>query len=327
MPEASEVSFMSSLFLKFCSVASFALAGAIVGCSGGQVLNGTSEQRAASSSLVAPDAAKGTLFVTSFNVNEVGLFPESGKNQQQTGTLNGPCCQPQGVYVTNKGVVFIGDTNDDRILVYKKGSLSYFETLSDQGQPRELAGDTDGTVYAGNVNQGTVAVYPSGASQPSTYLTVPNAADVLGVAVDGKHNLYVSFDTQMGGYGTGQIVKYPGGSGKPRNLGIKLVSASGLGFDTAGNLIACDSADSSPSQAACYVFKPGKKSPFRTLKLPNGYPIGVALNKAGTKLFVGTYSYNAVEVFNYGNFKMVDKITNGAAASPNSVAVFPPAPL
>ena len=318
---------MSSLVFKFCSVAVSALAFGLVDCSGGQVLNGISEQRATSSSLVAPDAAKGTLFVTSSNVNEVGVFPESGKNQQQTGTLNGPCCQPQGVYVTNKGVVFIGDTNNDRILVYKKGSLDYFETLSDQGQPRELAGDTDGTVYAGNVNQETVAVYPPGASQPSKYLTVPKAQQVLGVAVDAKHNLYVSFDTQSGGYGTGRIVKYPGGSGKPRNLGIKLVSASGLAFDTAGNLIACDSADSSPSQAACYVFKPGTKSPLRTLTLPNGYPVGVALNKAGTKLFVGLNSYGAVEVFNYGNFKMIDKITNGAAASPNSVAVFPPAPL
>jgi sugar lactone lactonase YvrE len=275
---------------------------------------------------VAParSAAANELFVTSNTGNSVGIYDQKGNDQQPTAYLNGSFGQPQGVYVSPKGVAYIGDTNNDRILVYKKGSLNSFETLSDNGQPRELAADSNGTLYAGNVNQGTVAVYAGGATSPTTYIPVPNAYQILGIAVDGKNNLYVSFNSQAGGNGSGQVDEFLAGTTNPISLGITLVSAEGMAVDKAGNLIVCDSADSDPSKAAVYVFAPGATTPSHTQNFPNGYPISVALDKNGKDLFVALTYGGSVQVFDYPKFKLIDTISNGPASSPNSIALYKP---
>jgi sugar lactone lactonase YvrE len=272
----------------------------------------------------AHSAAANELFVTSNTGNSVGIYPQKGNNQQPTDYLNGSFAQPQGIYVSPKGVVYVGDTDNDRIFVYKKESLNSFETLSDNGQPRELAADSKGTLYAGNVNQGNVAVYVGGATSPTSYISIPNAAAVLGIAVDAKDNLFVSFDTQRGGDGSGQIDEFLAGTTNPISLGITLVSAEGMAFDKQGNLIVCDSADSDPSAAAVYIFAPGATKPSHTMSFPNAYPISVALNKSGKDLFVALTNGGSVQVFDYAKFKLIDTISNGSASYPNSIAVYQP---
>jgi len=274
---------------------------------------------------VLPDAkVSSELYVTSYNENDVDVYSEKGHNQPPSGALNGSFAQPQGIYVAKNGMVYVGDTNNDRILVYKKGASNSFETLSDVGQPRELTGDSNGTIYAGNVNQQDVAVYASGSTSPTSYLSVPSA-DVLGIAVDAKNDLYVSFDTQTGGHGTGQVDEFLAGSTTPINLGITLVSASGLAIDKDQNLIVCDSADSDPSKAAAYVFAPGKVTPSHTLSLPSGYPIGAALEPTDKTIFVGANGDGQVRVYSYPAFQLMNTIATGSASPPNSIALRRPA--
>jgi len=263
------------------------------------------------------------LYVASYGGNDVDVYSEK-PGGGVIGSLNGPFNDPQGIYVTPRGTVYVGDTNNERILVYANGSSTPTETLSDNGLPREITGDSNGTIYAGNVLQGNVAVYTSGALSPTSYLRVPNAATVLGVAVDASRDLYVSYDTQAGGNGSGKVVEFKAGSTKPINLGITLVSASGLAVDKEQNLIVCDSADSDPSKAAVYVFPPGHKKPSLTLSLPNSYPIGVALSQNDETLFVGEADKTQVQSFAYPKLKLRETIAT-SGGYPNSIALFPPA--
>ena len=263
------------------------------------------------------------LYVASNAGNDVDIYSEA-KAGGLIGALSGPFSAPQGIYINPSGTVYIGDTNNDRILVYANGSTTPTQTLSDEGLPREITGDSNGTIYAGNVTQGNVAVYTAGATSPTSYLTVPNAVTVLGVAVDASNDLFVSFDTEAGGNGSGQVVEFPAGSSTPTNLGITLVSASGLAVDKKQNLIVADSADSDPSQAAVYVFPPGSNKPSQTLSLPNTYPIGVALSPNDKTLFVGDADTDRVLDFTYPKLKLHETIAT-SGGSPNSIAVYPAA--
>jgi sugar lactone lactonase YvrE len=263
------------------------------------------------------------LYVASYGGNNVDIYSEKAGGGV-IGSLTGSFNDPQGIYINSSGTVYVGDTNNDRILVYANGSTTATQTLSDNGLPREITGDSNGTIYAGNVLQGNIAVYAAGATSPTSYLTVPNAATVLGVAVDANNDLYVSYDTQAGGYGSGQVDEFPAGSTTPTNLGITLVSASGLAIDAKQNLIVCDSADSDPSLAAVYVFAPGSTKPSLTLSLPNAYPIGVALSPNGKTLFVGEADKTQVQSFTYPKLKLHETIPT-SGGYPNSIALYPPA--
>lgn len=317
-----------SLLVPSAALASLAACAGSSGQSGSQSLGIGSPGLVASAQTHAGVAAKAKktrkgLYVASYGGNDIDIYSEK-TGGGVIGSLGGSFFEPQGIYIDASGTIYVGDTNNDRVQVYASGSTTPTQSLTDNGQPREVTGDSNGTIYAGNVNQGNVAVYSSGATSPTSYLTVPNAVSVLGIAVDKNNDLYVSYNTQAGGNGSGQVDEFLAGSTTPINLGITLVSASALAIDAKQDIIVCDSADSDQSQAAVYVFPQGQTKPSLTLSLPNAYPLGVALSENGKTLYVGEADSDQVQAFTYPKLKLVATIAT-TGGYPNNIAVFPPA--
>ena len=71
------------------------------------------------------------LYVASNAGNDVDIYSEA-KAGGLIGSLSGPFSAPQGIYINPSGTVYIGDTNNDRILVYANGSTTNPQTMFTQ---------------------------------------------------------------------------------------------------------------------------------------------------------------------------------------------------
>jgi len=129
-------------------------------------------------------------------------------------TLNG-VINPQGMFVTPNGWLYVANTGANNILVFKKGGLNPIETLQDPNQyPVDVTVDSNGTVYASNIfdvfgNPGSVTVWRNGSTTPTAHYKIPRhilMCESFPLTVTGKVQKYKLREqavTQLGRRGAG----------------------------------------------------------------------------------------------------------------------------
>jgi hypothetical protein len=166
------------------------------------------------------------------------------------GTVTADLISPQGTVARNKGEWYIANTGASNVKVYSSttaGPHGATNTLDDSGQ---YPGDVDvevklkdpyitavSNVYDTGVHSGSVSVYRTTSRTPDWYLTLPNAVEGIGIAIDQRGDCYWSYVDLSSG--VGYIAKFAGctGSGTPF---ITMNYPGGLAFDKYDNLYYVD---------------------------------------------------------------------------------------
>jgi hypothetical protein len=166
--------------------------------------------------------------------------------------------EPQGLFVDSKANLWVADAATQRVYVFAPGNPGAIQTLDDpDGQPSAVTVDEKSntvyvTEYVNNMDAtNLVQVYQNGSTMPTATLGDSSARNGGFAAVDASGNLYVTFMTQSN---TAQVDEWTGGSGTPKNLRLKLVSAGAIVTTADGTLAMCD-----PFAYRCGEFAPGSK--------------------------------------------------------------------
>lgn len=195
------------------------------------------------------------------------------------------------------------------ILTYTKNTCTEAKTELKEtgGQPADIVFATTGTRYVMDIvsfpkmTNGQIEVYPKGKSSPTSTMQLPGELVgkgllrglALGIAIDTKNNLYVTYLNKN--YGS-DITVFTGGKGPGKILQSSSngVIYEGLTFDSKGNLlVATDSLG-----ATVNVFAPpynGTPTSFEA----QGSAIDLKLDTANANLYVGDASYNTLDVYKY----------------------------
>jgi hypothetical protein len=268
------------------------------------------------------------LYVSQFYTSDIQVYRQTGTGQSPVGTIVNGVINPQGMTVTANGDLYVANTGANNILVFKKGHLNPYRTLSDSGQyPVDVAVDTDGTVYASNIFDtnaiaGSVSVYAPGANSPTANYAVPNNLKVLFDALNDSSTLYVNYiDLNTG---LGAMVKFYPGSGTAHSTAVTTGFPGGLQFDNTQDLLGLDQLG---PYAGIYELPAG--SPSFTFASDNGDPLGVALVRNERHVYVSDAVFGVVHEYTYPGGVEVNTISSGLGSSspPFGVAADAGAPL
>ena len=100
------------------------------------------------------------------------------------------------------------------------------------GSDGSIAVGSDGTVYAAGVAR--VLEFVDGSTKPKQTLRV---SEVVGLALDGKNDLYVENRPCAIGCGPGNVFEFEPGSRRRKNLGLEANLIAGLAVDEHGDLL------------------------------------------------------------------------------------------
>ena len=263
-------------------------------------------------------AAKSTslLYVSDGEENLVLIYPATAHNKFPIGQLTGFDIAA-GLAVDQSGNLYVADVVNELVKVYHRGTTSPFETLNVHGYPYGEAVDNAGNVYVAVAQtgpvQGFVAIYPPGATEPTSTLNDPSRGfSPVDVALDSQDNVFVTYDASIN-TPPGGVDEFKAGTTKA----IKLVNIpKGPGFltiDQSGNLVV-------PDGIKVRVYPPGSKQPSLTFGASTkNAPTSVALNQAGDLIYVGENGanppvVNSVKVYTYPGAKLVNTIKDGLPA-------------
>jgi hypothetical protein len=215
--------------------------------------------------------------------------------------------------------------------VYAKQCGAAGSTIDDtDGQPANVAFGSKGTVYIENITgpggegaPANVDVYPSHARKPSTVLQEANALFAIGVAVDAKGDVFMSW---VDGSEAGHVDEFAGGQNPAVTLPISAGFIGDVTFDLAQNMLVIDQ---SASSFAVYA-PPYTGSALATVAL-KGAAVTCKLGASGTLLSCADYENGSVDVYHYspsnpGATTYAYSYTNGIDANLNltGIAVAPP---
>lgn len=182
--------------------------------------------------------------------NEVSAFKRKRNGYGLTlyTTLTG-FAAPMGMVATPDGRLYIANSGDSNILVYRstrKGPKGPKATLSDPGEvpvnvdatpnQRLVAVSNSSTTKSG---PGSVSVYLNRRDEPSRILSYgSDPVAGAGIAIDASGNCYWSFNDPD--KLTGSIVKFTNCNGRGTLFRSGILRAAGLAFDKSGNLYYVD---------------------------------------------------------------------------------------
>jgi hypothetical protein len=263
-------------------------------------------------------AAKTTplLYVSDGEESYVFIYPANVKNPAPIGQLTGFDIAA-GLAVDKAGNLYVADVVDEQVQVFQRGSTTPFERLNAHGYAYGEAVDDSGNVYVAvgvtGSQQGFVAIYPPGATEPTSMLTDPSRGfSPVSVALDSQNDVFVAYDSALN-TPPGSIDEFKAGKTNPIHLGIKTPKKLGVGWialDQSGNFIV-------PDGRKVNVYPQGSKQPSLTFGASKkNAPTSVALNQAGSLVYVAENGanppiLNSVKVYTYPGAKLVDTITQG----------------
>jgi hypothetical protein len=255
------------------------------------------------------------LYVSDGENNLILIYPAKGHNPEPIGQLTGFDIAA-GLAVDQAENLYVADVVAETVQVFHRGSTSPFEVLNVPGYPYGEAVDNSGNVYVavaqtGSV-QGFVAIYPAGATSPSSTLSDPSRGfSPVNVALDSQNDVFVSYDEAIN-TAPGGIDEFKAGTTTPINLGIKAPKGIGwLTIDQNGNLVV-------PNNGV-RVYPPESKQPSLVFSSGKKYsPTQVAFDRSDDLIYVGENGtnprvLNSVRVYSYPGAKLVNTISNGLA--------------
>jgi hypothetical protein len=266
------------------------------------------------------------LYGSSYDGGFINIYPLRGNNQQVVGQLTSGLVSPQGMMVDRHQRLWVANTNANNILAFKRGATEPLKTLSDPGYyPVTVAVAADGTVYAGNVVSlsgppGNVEVYAHGSTTPTATLTYTGLEFVLGLGVDAKGDLFVSYVPQSG---PPALIEFPKGSKVAQQMPTSDESDGDIVFDRANDLVMAD------GQGSLGVWpSPWGGAPARTVPAFGNEP---TFDRKEDRIWVALANLSTPEIlgYDYTTGALVDTITDGFTAQsaiPYGVAIDPAAP-
>lgn len=225
------------------------------------------------------------LYVGDDDSYAVDIFPLTGPNQQQLGSISSGIVYPWGLSLDANNSLYVADRTNGTVTVYLYGSSSPSMTYS-KGvhEPLYALADSAGHVFVsgrdpGRHNRGHVFEYNAGTNVPIAHKLLGSEAD--GMAEDGNGNLYVAFRRTGPNCG---IAEFGPGLSNKRLLGMTIDQPQGLVLDSAGNLVVVESANH-----RIKVFPPGATTPSVTITLSGiGNLAQLAMQNSETTLWVSS---------------------------------------
>jgi hypothetical protein len=233
-----------------------AMAGLAACSSGGSsALAPASAQNGAAARTQSAGCPATIVYVVSNGSHSIDIYNQGHLKAGPCGSITG-LTAPQGLFADSKGDLWVADAFARQTYEFVPGMNTPALTLSDpNGEPNAVTVDEkSGTVYVTDYQnsaspQTLVEVYAKGSTTPTGTLSDPNARNGGFDALDNQGNLYVTFMTQSN---KAQVDRWMGGTGTPKNLGLKLVSAGAIVTTASGTLAVCD-----PFAFRCGEFAPG----------------------------------------------------------------------
>ncbi|MFY9719233.1 MAG: hypothetical protein WAK16_06255 [Candidatus Cybelea sp.] len=215
----------------------------------------------------------------------VDIFPLTGPNQKQVGSITNGIYSPWGLSLDANNSLYVANSRNGTVTVYAYGSsgpsMTYSKGVHD---PLYALADSTGHVFVsgrdpGRHNRGHVFEYNAGNNVPIAHARLGSEDD--GMAEDGSGNLYVAFRrTGANSF----IAEFGPGLTNKHILGMRIDQPQGLLVDSAGNLVVVESANDNIE-----VFPPGATTPSVTLTLNGiGNLAELAMQNSETTLWVSS---------------------------------------
>ena len=178
-----------------------------------------------------PPASKTTplIYVSDGEEGLVIIYPANVNNPAPIGQLGGFDIAA-GLAADKGGNLYVADVVNERVQVFHRGATTSFEILNAHGYAYGEAVDNSGNVYVAVAQtgsaQGFVAMYPPGATEPTSTLSdTRHGFSPVDVALDSNDNVFVSYDTAIN-TGPGGIDEFKAGSSTPIHWELKLLKES-----------------------------------------------------------------------------------------------------
>jgi hypothetical protein len=231
-------------------------------------------------------AATGAVAVSDAEADTVVVFNTKGK---VVATITG-FSEPQGLDSDTSGNLYVADTVNSEIKIYKDDYKTLLSTLADSGQyPAGVAyDDTTGIVAATNIistsgGAGSVSFYAKGKKTPCVTVSNSNFARVYFDAFDASGNLYIDGSNSSGSVVVGEIT----GACKAKSIAILTTKNTiefpgGVQVTPKGDIVIDDQ-----EGLALYTYKPPVKgslgTPVATTPLTGAEdPVTFAFTKTAT---------------------------------------------
>ncbi len=203
----------------------FSVGTLLAGCAYGASQSGA--MPALPNSHAAQPARTASLYAGGPNANDVDVYREFQNDPQPRRHITAALDAPTGMAVDAAGNLFVcnnaGQTVPGKsvfwtVTVYHPGAGMPFRTYTaGVFSPVDVAVAADGTVYVAN-DSSEVTVYPTGSLQPSKMLRAPAGDAPIGVALDARGDVFVSYVPRSSS--GGRIYEYQAGRARGHDLGI-----------------------------------------------------------------------------------------------------------
>ena len=261
-----------------------------------------------------PQSSQPLLYVGDDGQSAVDIFPLTGPNQQQIGTVSNGVDSPWGLSIDANKSLYVANSNT--VTVYPYGSTIPSMTYSPIHRALYALADSAGHVFVSGSNKhgvGHVIEFNAGSNQVIAHVKLGSETD--GMAEDGQGNLYVAYR----GKADGSIAEFGPGLTKKRHLGVRIWAPQGLLVDRAGNIIVVES-----TQDRIDVFPPGATTPSVTVSIFGIHDLAeLAMQNNETTLWVcseGGYVYSMPYPLTSSTvpteYEQIGGGSNGIAVSP-----------
>ena len=233
-----------------------------------------------------PKRRHGLLYVgATYYTSGIDIFPLTGPNQQQVGSITNGIDTPWGLSVDSNKSLYVANAGNHTVTVYPYGSATPSMTYSLLGAALYALADSAGHVFVTGWNQhhrGHVIEFNAGRNRVIAHQRLGSETD--GMAEDTQGNLYVTY--RAGGkFRNSSIAEFSGPDlTNMRLLGMTIDQPQGLLVDRAGNIIVAESASDRID-----VFPPGATTPSVTVTVSGiGNLAELAMQNSETTLWVSS---------------------------------------
>jgi hypothetical protein len=230
-----------------------------------------------------PRSSQPLLYVADFYGSAIDIFPLTGPNQQQIGSISDGVGSPWGLSLDANDSLYVANAGNGTVTVYPYGSTSPSMTYSTSYRVLYAVVDSTGHVFVSGQNR--LLEFKAGRNRVIAHKPLGYEED--GMAEDGQGNLHVAYR----GKDHGSIAEFGPGLTHKRHTGISIDQPQGLLVDHAGNVIVVESAADRID-----VFPPGATTPSVTVTISGiGNLAELAMQNSETTLWVsseGGYVYS-----------------------------------